>query len=1074
MKNLIFVISLLLFTLASICHADEPITTAEGLTVTEILNQAGIAEPNEINLASDESIVTETLGILLGMFVSACSANPDGCNDGTDETVNAIIGMIKQVLSIYNETTSTTTGESEPSEATAADATESSSEIIDRGPFEIAQTGDFGLSYPGFSTEQLAEGGSTKSMGEPLRIPANTVLTGDVVWEGEVILEGWVFLPGAYDPNDPLVTDPNDQLVYDPNEELVSFTIRPGTYIHGDPCVYDIGIWLSPGHNIKWNGLPDNRITFSFVPEVPDWNNWYGIVIEGEPAGFEMNYCDVQFATNGIYQFGAGDLKVQNNRFWGCDTGIVKKGPGKIEIANNTFQETWDTGIDVFMERALEPNYLSEASNDTEVIITNNTIVGSYYEGMGQDFGIIVHGVSEFEDAGIVEIANNLVVASYICAIAQVDGYMLCDGRKNNAYGINNLNVNEGNPFPDVNGIELLDDPFEYYYDSGTTFLWQPSPAVDGGLFDVDETPLVYMSTSVDGSTDTGMLDIGYHWTAWDWSNDGLILDADVNEDYVVDSNDLYYLSISWLEDPNVPPDPNDYPGGVLPTDPNLFYLFPNKRADINEDMIVDYVDFALFSKQWLWESVPGIGKIDAEFDQDPCNLSNIVTVTFNTYGADPPVTEIITLIDGLPVEDGECSTEFLPYEVYSPTIDFDTREYENGRYELKFIGLRPDAPAVCSSVMPVTFNNEYTNVKITRDNNYTYIFASGDANSTATVKIIDPRYESGTEELIFEEVFTGRIAARIPDSYIQRPDLPYNVTIDWDDGGEKSGEGEVTDADIEKIIKKDFDPKDFPQDAFYTTLVSVGNSGLFRDLMGSQAHIYKTVIRESEMQGHRCIFIDPKEKVKKWKFITLMDNFDIINYCLHIDKVSRWVHISHGNWRFKYEQTGPWYYRQNIQIGNKPVFSHLYTDYSDEDRPLGLEKFRKKTEKYHSLRELDFWQEGWHKLTWVEFKTCNSGYTSESPEHLGMLDPGQPEGGAIFCGWKVEFYQTDLGEPRYNKFDRQKWEYLGTSHSLRSAKTLALEGTGILESELSMIYTHWGPPDQYVWWNWPRIDTAP
>ena len=146
------------------------------------------------------------------------------------------------------------------------------------------------------------------------------------------------------------------------------------------------------------------------------------------------------------------------------------------------------------------------------------------------------------EDAGIVEIANNLLVASRVCAIVQEGGYMVCQGRKNNAYAGNILNVNVGNPFPDVNGIDLLYDPFEYFYDSGTTFLWQPSPAVDGGLFDVDETPLVYMSTSVDGATDTGMLDIGYHWTAWDWSNDGLILDADVNEDYIVDSNDLYYL----------------------------------------------------------------------------------------------------------------------------------------------------------------------------------------------------------------------------------------------------------------------------------------------------------------------------------------------------------------------------------------------------------------------------------------------------------------------------------------------------------------------------------------------------
>ena len=803
MRNLIFVISLFLFTFVSYCYGEESTITVEDLTLTEILNQAGIAEPNEVILLSDESLVNKALTILLEMLASACTANPDGCNDGSDETVNAIMDMIKQVLSIYNDTTTTTTGESEPSEATAAGAAESSSEITERGTFEIAETGDFGLGYPDFRTEQLTEGGSAKAMSEPLRIPANTVLTGDVVWEGEVILEGWVFLPGAYDPNDPLVPDPNDQLVYDPNEELVSFTIKPGTYIHGDPCVYDIGIWLSPGHNIKWNGLPDNWITFSFVPEVPDWNNWHGIVIEGEPAIFEMNYCDVKCATNGIYQFGTGDLKIQNNRFWGCDTGIVKIGPGKVEIANNAFQEAWYAGIDIFMERALEPNYLSEASNDTEVIITNNTIVGSYYNEMGQSLGIIVHGVSEFEDAGIVEIANNLIVASRTCAIAQVGGYMLCQGRKNNAYGINNLNVNEGNPFPDVNDIELLDDPFEYYYDSGTTFLWQPSEAVDGGLFEVDETPLVYMSTSVDGTTDTGMLDIGYHWTAWDWSNDGLILYADVNEDCVVDSNDLYYLSISWLEDPNVLPDPNDYPGGVLPTDPNLFYLFPNKRADINEDMIVDYVDFALFSRQWLWESVPGIGRIDAEFDQDPCSLSNIVTVTINTYGADPPIEKVIPLIDGLLPDETDYPTGILSADTPFPILYIDTSKYSNGLHELKFIGLRPDAPAVCSSVMPVTFNNVLYNVfandQFHPDEYYSYR-GFYDGNSPLEAKVTD----RVSEQVLWSNLYSEKpINIVIPGSAFGTSQL-CELSIAESGGGEKSSGGsEVTKKDLTKKFKK-------------------------------------------------------------------------------------------------------------------------------------------------------------------------------------------------------------------------------------------------------------------------------
>jgi hypothetical protein len=66
MKTLIFVISLFFFPFVSFCYGDESTTTVEGLTVTEILSQAGIAEPNEAILASGETAINAAVTILNG------------------------------------------------------------------------------------------------------------------------------------------------------------------------------------------------------------------------------------------------------------------------------------------------------------------------------------------------------------------------------------------------------------------------------------------------------------------------------------------------------------------------------------------------------------------------------------------------------------------------------------------------------------------------------------------------------------------------------------------------------------------------------------------------------------------------------------------------------------------------------------------------------------------------------------------------------------------------------------------------------------------------------------------------
>lgn len=130
---------------------------------------------------------------------------------------------------------------------------------------------------------------------------------------------------------------------------------------------------------------------------------------------------------------------------------------------------------------------------------------------------------------------------------------------------ISNLNGLTTNPlFVSAEGYYLSQDPCQ------TT----TSPCVDKGSDNADDIGLYKHTTSTDGTRDTGVVDMGYHYVL----NTGLT--GDMDYDGEVDFDDVILLNMMWLYNDCVYPD-------------------WCQGRDINQDGFVNYLDYSLITGEY-------------------------------------------------------------------------------------------------------------------------------------------------------------------------------------------------------------------------------------------------------------------------------------------------------------------------------------------------------------------------------------------------------------------------------------------------------------------------------------------
>ncbi len=552
------------------------------------------------------------------------------------------------------------------------------------------------------STFETAEKVSVKEANlAPIEIIGNVTINTNTVWDQDVHVDGRVTVEDAMLRILPGVT--------------VSFA--SGTK------------WIKARNNglIIAEGTPDDCVMFISDAQSSHQDYDFAIRIEASASPeCRINYCYILFAEKGIWIEGIRlNHPLFGNKIEYCYDGIFQQGPFLTDVINNQIINCSSDGIEVYME-SYDP--YAPPTTETHITLEQNTIVGDFYYGWGQDCGIRIHGVQDYNDVGTVLMGNNLIAASYFYALNQVDGYMLEAYRYCHGYYGNYAIENPGNPFDDVYPQILAEDPFVNTYQHCPFHLLQDCNLIDTGYVNSsipDDAPyLLGKTTSSDGAPDSNVADIGFHYNNWNYSNAGsTTLTADFNNDRTVDFSDLSLFIDFWLFDylenyaiwhwdfnnDNI----IDFGDLVFIADYWLGYFsfhsfasfaeqwkkqvderFFNDKPDLNNDGLVNSADFALLANEWKQT-----GDADPNIEIHIYGNSDNGYIDVGISGSDYDTTQAFIFIDGGFIGEIEDFDE-------GGYLSIDSFSFRNGSHSLKAVVVDANDHITLSDNVMVDFNN--------------------------------------------------------------------------------------------------------------------------------------------------------------------------------------------------------------------------------------------------------------------------------------------------------------------------------------------------------------------------------
>ena len=464
---------------------------------------------------------------------------------------------------------------------------------------------------PPSRTFSAALDGGTRSL-----VEVNSDITANVIWTADNVYH--------------VTADVNVQAL---------LVIEPGTTV-----TYSVNgcLLVNSGGVILARGTPANPIVFTSDAASPSWGDYYCPVVIEPTASVSstVSFCVIEFAYVGlITQDIRLDEPLHDNFIYYPCFGIGQTGTDLTDVLNNQIVTAYYCGMDIDLKSTT-----SAESPDTTIAIRNNTIDNPRYDG------IVVHGAAYPENAGAVELVNNLVSRSYAgYGVALVDGSMaavaLCTGYYANAA---NNNFDQITGFQEYYPQIVLEDP----YDPGAGplegyFLDRYSPLVDTGwgAIGLTDPQLTGSATSADREPDAGPLDIGFHYSNFDFANVG---------------------AATYLQ------------------------------ADINRDGEVGVGDLGILATQY-GQSGPARPNIAVTVDGDPNELSGFFSITAG--GFDSETEQMFVFLDG------NLVGEVINFD-YGYTIALESYAYLNGPHELKVIAVTSGSPIALSERLEVNFSN--------------------------------------------------------------------------------------------------------------------------------------------------------------------------------------------------------------------------------------------------------------------------------------------------------------------------------------------------------------------------------
>jgi len=681
-------------------------------------------------------------------------------------------------------------------------------------------------------------------------------------------------------------------------------------------------------------------------------------------------------------------------------------------------------------------------NNDLDTDIQHNYFYKNVY-------GIVEQGIHH------TDICNNLIVDSYYSGIE--------------------VFLESSTSQADANSCILIqNNTCDYYQDFGITVHGVPDNS-DAGLVilanNIVSESYQYGLNLVDGYMYASVLNTGYYGNAnnknWEFEETNPVIENEWPYREGAGALPVCYLSqdcnfidagTGWVDKEGViglTTDANGAPDSNI-TDIGFHYChwdYTNTgegdflAGDLNYNWHTDFKDFAILANDWqttydfnefaalagTWLKYGGpTPNIVPSFNQDPNNVSGDLRMTINV--PEPNIHRVFVMLDG------ERYGEFDDLFEFADLI-METEPYLNGTHSIKIVYMYDDM-AICSQPIEVIFNNNISALRgsdgfVPGEDYHLY----GLGNGTYRVQVED----IVNENIVYSQTFTDNVEVHIDANSFPEEYGLYEIDIDqetllliatWQDI-------------VEKVIGRKFKKEDFPQDWPIKMVVSIGDKKLEKD----KEKCWRACVKAAVRKGIWPVFLNAKACT-----------WDNLSYCLQLNKVKMWYHVSHGNYDLLGQPP-----RQCISTANGKVFSYLKKDFDPNHIPPDYKKLSWFYENNHSIAELGL--VGSSKMIWVQFNACYSAHTTEFPVMLGILPIKDPLmiGKQIFIGWKESALVHDiLG--KYNQFEEDYWDFLRQGYNLKDSVEYALPpvgGTIVLEN-----FAHCGVVDwQYAWFKYPDIN---
>jgi hypothetical protein len=485
--------------------------------------------------------------------------------------------------------------------------------------------------------------------------------------------------------------------------------IEPGTTV-----MFSSGtsMYVNNGGTLISCGTPDNPIIYTSDSASPYYGDYYCAIYIGETASAstKITYNYIEYAEVGIWVMNNRlDSPIENNYLYSNSFGILEYGTGHTDIYNNLIYASYNYAIEVHMS-----SYDNLADSGSHILIQNNTC--DYY----QDVGILVLGVESPDQAGQVNLVNNIVSGAYQYGLVLANGYMYYTV---NSTGYYNNAANTYDTYDQTNPV--IETTMPYVNGTGTLpicYLSPNSSFVNASDEYIEQTRLISKTTDINGFPDSNKADLGFHYPNWHFSNAGSsTLTADFDNSYTVDFNDLSDFVDYWLYDYN-----DNYncwwwdfddSGNIDINDfaviadywltsfdfvdfadfanywrRNVDYKFQDRRFDLNSDGFVDFKDFAMFADQWRQTTDNPTLTISVTLSSDPNFVSGNLLVSINEPSDD--LSYCLYL-------DGQRLGNFVGSDMEIPTY-----ELRNGIHEIKVITATLNENVIAGSLVQIMVQN--------------------------------------------------------------------------------------------------------------------------------------------------------------------------------------------------------------------------------------------------------------------------------------------------------------------------------------------------------------------------------